>query len=103
MLSCPKCSSLLRPKVEKGEKVLLCPCGYKKRKTGDTGIKEQVKGQRNIKVVEEIETRPLVDVECPKCGHQKAYFWSIQTRAADEPETRFFKCEKCKHTWREYK
>ncbi|RJQ19012.1 hypothetical protein C4580_05525, partial [Candidatus Woesearchaeota archaeon] len=22
---------------------------------------------------------------------------------ADEPATRFFKCTKCKHTWREYK
>ncbi|MEK6933005.1 MAG: transcription factor S, partial [Nanoarchaeota archaeon] len=26
-----------------------------------------------------------------------------QTRAADEAETRFFKCTKCKHTIREYK
>jgi DNA-directed RNA polymerase subunit M len=31
-----------------------------------------------------------------------AYFWTQQTRGADEPETRFFKCTKCSHTWREY-
>jgi len=26
----------------------------------------------------------------------------IQTRAADEPPTRFYRCTKCGHTWREY-
>ncbi|MBI2112883.1 transcription factor S, partial [Candidatus Woesearchaeota archaeon] len=25
-----------------------------------------------------------------------------QTRGADEPETRFFRCTKCNYTWREY-
>ena len=47
-------------------------------------------------------TMPLTDEECPKCKHGKAYYWLVQTRAGDEPETRFFRCEKCKHTWRDY-
>ena len=54
-------------------------------------------------ISEEKEVLPLVSAECTKCGHSMAYHWEIQTRAADEPATRFFKCEKCKHTWREYK
>ena len=37
-----------------------------------------------------------------ECGLGKARFWLVQTRASDEPETKFFKCEKCKHTWRDY-
>ena len=41
--------------------------------------------------------------ECPKCGHHEAYFWSKQTRAGDEGETSFFRCVKCKHTWRKYR
>ena len=40
--------------------------------------------------------------ECPKCGHRTAYFWLVQTRAGDEPETKFLRCEKCGHTWRDY-
>ena len=51
---------------------------------------------------EDTESHPLSDAECPKCGHNKAYFWLQQTRAGDEPETKFMKCEKCKHTWRDY-
>ncbi|MFC2143710.1 transcription factor S [Candidatus Aenigmatarchaeota archaeon] len=41
--------------------------------------------------------------QCSKCGHKITYFWLIQTRSADEPPTQFFRCVKCKHTWREYK
>ena len=40
--------------------------------------------------------------ECPKCRHKKAYYWTVQTRAGDEAETKFLKCEKCSHTWRDY-
>ena len=40
-------------------------------------------------------------VPCPKCGHTAAYFMEVQTRSADEPATLFFRCEKCKHNWRE--
>ena len=39
---------------------------------------------------------------CEKCGNKAAYYWTQQTRGADEPETRFFKCTKCEYTWREY-
>lgn len=40
---------------------------------------------------------------CPKCGHKRAYFMSIQTRSADEPMTNFFKCcnVSCGHRWRD--
>jgi len=48
------------------------------------------------------ETMPTVKIECPKCGHDEAYWYSQQTRAADEPETQFFICKKCNHKWRKY-
>jgi len=50
----------------------------------------------------ELETKPIVEERCEKCSNKEAYFWTIQTRAADEAETRFFKCTKCNYTWREY-
>jgi len=42
------------------------------------------------------------EVRCPRCGCDEIYAWQIQTRAADEPPTTFYKCTKCGHTWREY-
>ncbi|MEM2262418.1 MAG: zinc ribbon domain-containing protein, partial [Ignisphaera sp.] len=42
------------------------------------------------------------EVRCPKCEYNEIYAWQIQTRAADEPPTTFYKCAKCGYTWREY-
>ena len=39
---------------------------------------------------------------CPKCDCQEVYSELRQTRASDEPETRFLTCKDCKHGWREY-
>ena len=45
---------------------------------------------------------PSIEVECEKCGHNKAVWWRLQTRSADEPTTQFFRCVKCEYTWRNY-
>ena len=52
---------------------------------------------------EDSEVRPIINTPCKKCENQQAYFWSKQTRSGDEAETRFFKCTKCGHQWREYR
>ncbi|EGV60864.1 RNA polymerase III C11 subunit [Yamadazyma tenuis] len=41
--------------------------------------------------------------QCPRdsCGGDKAYFFQLQIRSADEPMTTFYKCVKCSHQWRE--
>ncbi len=92
------------PKKSSGKMIGVCPrCGYKSSEVHETGIKEHVAKAKIISIVEEEKiAHPLVDAECPKCGHGQAYFWEIQTRAADEPATQFFRCEKCRHTWRRY-
>lgn len=103
MMFCPKCGSLLKTKEVKGKKVQSCSCGYTSAIKEETTFKETVKKQDSIHIVEERDdVHPLVDADCEKCEHHKAYFWLQQTRAGDEPETKFFKCEKCKHTWRDY-
>ena len=104
MLFCPKCGSLMRPKMEKGKKVVACGCGYKCIAESVTITECSKCNQKDVVVVEnEISANPIVDAECAKCGPTKAEAWEVQTRAADEPATRFFRCVKCKHTWREYK
>lgn len=101
---CPKCGSLLRPTEKKGKKVFACPrCGHVAGKGTSMEVKEKISQEKSIEVVEkEPEIKPKVKAKCPKCGHDEAYFWTMQTRAADEPETQFFKCTKCGHQWREY-
>lgn len=103
---CPKCGAILVPKKEGKKTSLRCSCGYVQKESEDSTpeLKETIKKKETtIAVVDnEDETLPLGDAECPKCGHDKAYYWLVQTRAGDEPETRFFKCAKCKHVWREY-
>lgn len=104
MQFCPKCGSILMPKKQASKTILACPrCSYKTKDIEKTEIKEKVAATKTLDIVEEEkEALPLVDRECPKCKHTKAYFWEIQTRAGDEAATQFFKCEKCKHTWRHY-
>lgn len=54
-------------------------------------------------VLEEItDTLPKTRIECPRCGHGEAFWHMRQTRAADEPTTRIYRCAKCSYTWREY-
>jgi len=102
---CPKCGTLLIPKKEGNKKVMTCPRGDYSSDEFEMGkLSETVKEKKEVEVIDESETEtlPLTDHICEKCGHDKAYFWLIQTRASDEPETKFLKCEKCKHTTRDY-
>jgi len=98
---CPKCRSLLYPK----DGVLTCKkCGYRKEaKEERRCIMTQSREREFMVIEEEGGTLPTTDdVECPKCGNGKAYWVLRQTRAADEPETRIYRCTNCSHSWREY-
>ena len=90
------------PKKEKGKSFFSCCGASVMEKTGS--LKEKIKKEeKKIGVVsEDEEYLPATEADCPKCKHKKAYYWTMQTRAADESETKFLKCEKCKHTWRDY-
>lgn len=101
MLFCPKCGSMMAPKEEKGKKFMACACGYSNKKA-KSEMKETLEEKEEIAVVDSEQTTNLiVEAICSKCGNNEAEHWSIQTRASDEPETQFFKCTKCGHTWKE--
>lgn len=104
MQFCPKCKALLIPKMQGKKKVIACSCGYVDKKTEAGPVVEKMQPKEAIKVVDESksEVLPTAKAKCPECGYGEAYFWLRQTRAGDEPETRFFRCIKCKHTWRDY-
>lgn len=99
---CPKCGSVL---VEKNEQYRCLRCSYKAKGKVKIEAREKMREKQKIGIIKDKDTDvfPTTSSLCPKCGHREAYFWSAQTRAADEAETRFYKCTKCKHTWREYR
>lgn len=102
---CSKCGSVLLPKKEGNKKVLVCSCGYKNNNVENTKITETLaKDDKEVEVIEKgkLEILPKIKAECDKCGNKEAFFWTIQTRAGDEPETKFLKCTKCSYIWRDY-
>lgn len=107
---CPKCGSLMLPKREGRNAALMCPkCGYTKQggpSYRHTQVVTRKKERERLVVVDESATRaglPIAKgVKCPKCGNEEAYYEVLQTRRADEPPTRIYKCIKCGYVWREY-
>ena len=103
---CKKCGGILIPSKSRNGVVLACrSCGNKvKGNVRAIKIVEEKKDEGKIIVLEkDITFLPKTDIICPECDHKHAYYWLQQTREADEPPTQFFRCEKCKHVWREYK
>ncbi|QUC64649.1 transcription factor S [Nitrosopumilus sp. K4] len=102
MKFCPNCEV----KLKKSDSGLQCPkCDYV-----EGGISKKTK-----KVIEETESEfnvlaenegeealPTIKIECEKCGNDEAVWWMLQTRSADEPTTQFYRCTKCRYTWRNY-
>jgi len=102
---CPKCGALL---IQKRKNYGCARCSYSAKSKGKTKMKVSEKmGEKKeeIAVLSSGETTvlPIVGEKCKKCNNDKAYFWTVQTRSGDEAETKFFKCTKCDHTWREYR
>ncbi|MFH1503235.1 MAG: transcription factor S [Candidatus Diapherotrites archaeon] len=98
---CPKCGAVLIQK----RKNFGCPrCEYSTKDKVKLKTSERIDEKFKVAVIKkETNTFPIVTEKCKECGNDKAYFWTIQTRAGDEAETKFFKCTKCDHTWREYR
>ena len=105
---CEKCGGLMIPKKSGARIFLICrQCG-KKRTSKEKKFKMSVFSENKrskIIVLDEkskIDVLPKTSTPCPKCDNREAYWWMQQMRAADEPPTRFFRCTKCSHVWREY-
>ncbi|MDW8022009.1 MAG: transcription factor S [Nitrososphaerota archaeon] len=105
---CPRCGKVMALKKSSKPAWTCFKCGYERPIEGSiiyTKVHKRGKTAEIAVVDKEEEAKVLpvtTDVVCPKCGAREAYYWSIQTRSADEPMTQFFRCRKCGHTWREY-
>ncbi|MFH1424116.1 MAG: transcription factor S [archaeon] len=101
---CDKCGKMLSAEEKGGETILVCPvCGWEKKEDGSSSMTEAIEQTEDVVLIEDPgENLPKTKEECPKCKNLEAYYWMEQTRSADEAPTRFYRCVKCKHTWREY-
>ncbi len=107
MQLCKSCGSLMRPEKKNGSVLFVCPNGCGVEKNGNKVIKLSQKIDHDplddVQVIEKTSVNlPVMEMPCPKCPGSKVYWWTRQTRSSDEPETRFYKCIDCGHTWREY-
>ena len=101
---CPRCGAVL---IQKRKNDGCIRCNYSSKSRMKIKTSEKIDGKKEVAVIKDkdVEVYPIVDLEqpCKHCGNKKAYFWTLQTRATDEAETKFFKCTKCNSTWREYR
>ncbi|QKQ99454.1 transcription factor S [Metallosphaera tengchongensis] len=108
MKFCPKCKSMMTPRKVNGKSVYRCiKCGYEEEAVKSDVISSKIKHSEHERmIVIETEmptgTQRMKGVVCPNCKNDEVYFWMLQTRAADEPPTRFYKCTSCGKVWREY-
>lgn len=99
---CKKCGSLIIPKKVDGKRVLACRnCGVVEKRAKPIVEKNAVE-DKIVMVKESFENLPKTKKDCQKCEQKEVYYWITQTRSADESPTKFFRCPKCHHTWREY-
>lgn len=113
MKFCPRCGSLMMLRVVEDKKKWVCPsCGFSEEAQQSSSssvnvLKHEIRHNEKERIVvisqdKKPEALPKTRAICPRCGHQEAYYWVVQTRRADEPPTRFFRCVKCGYVWREY-
>jgi len=103
MQFCTKCGTVL---VKKRLRYSCPKCG--KAVKGKIKIKTSEKMAEKTKVgllkEKDANVWPVTSAICPnpKCKNTKAYFWTAQKSTMNEEEVRFFRCTKCKKTWREF-
>jgi len=84
---CSECNTVLT--LDAKRRLLVCSkCGHEEPSEGP--------------ILRELRTLPQTKIKCPKCENLMAEWWMVQTRSIDESATQFFRCTKCRHTWRDY-
>ncbi|KAH8112319.1 hypothetical protein DFH11DRAFT_1609203 [Phellopilus nigrolimitatus] len=105
MLFCPTCANLLVISAETGFNKWACnTCAYEFPITKQMTSRERLERKAVDDVLGGEATWRDADstsIACPKCDNERAYFYQLQIRSADEPMTTFYRCTKCTHQWRD--
>ena len=105
MQFCEECGSLMHTD---GEEMVCSSCGTRVAKDEEVAARYTSTESQTVEDVIETtenaakEGMPTAEVHCEECGNDRAWYTIKQTGAADEPPTRFFKCQECDYRWRGY-
>uniref|UniRef100_U5EQG9 DNA-directed RNA polymerase subunit n=1 Tax=Corethrella appendiculata TaxID=1370023 RepID=U5EQG9_9DIPT len=100
---CPNCGSILPMLTQVGNvRCFACLSTYNASVFGNMKAEYTIefntisnKIQNQIKP-EKGTDGPIVERKCPKCGNNRMSYATLQLRSADEGQTVFFTCTKCK-------
>lgn len=102
MKFCPQCQARLKRNLS----VLKCTsCQYQEDIAEPQDAPDDAYTDPELTVFDDTDDKknlPTITIDCIKCDNKEAIWWMMQTRSADEPTTRFYRCTECKHTWRDY-
>nr|CAI5861260.1 unnamed protein product [Callosobruchus analis] len=106
---CSECGSILPPLRDTGGITCYsCSSAYSindPEVIGQSAVKYTIyfnsreskrKTMKDTKDDESAEEGPIVERKCPKCGNEKMSYATLQLRSADEGQTVFYTCTKCK-------
>lgn len=101
---CPSCGALLPALTAKGD-VICVVCKYvvpsslfdEKEVRYIVHFNSQENTKKKKSQDDDQADGPVIERKCPKCGHDQMSYAAIQLRSADEGQTVFFTCLKCKY------
>jgi DNA-directed RNA polymerase subunit M len=101
---CPVCGSIC--KIDYKKRITVCSrCGNVIDGTPPPVMRSQKQIDDKIIVVTDslkrINSLPVKNCQCPKCGNKKAYVSIVGSRNENDYETERYKCTNCDHSWRE--
>ncbi|XP_050309749.1 DNA-directed RNA polymerase I subunit RPA12 [Anthonomus grandis grandis] len=103
---CSDCGSILPPlKSTGGVSCYTCSKNFEPQMLVDKNSEVHYTIHFNVRSVptknsneqkEDEDEGPVVERKCPKCGNEKMSYATLQLRSADEGQTVFYTCTKCK-------
>ncbi|PSN48110.1 DNA-directed RNA polymerase I subunit RPA12 [Blattella germanica] len=99
---CPKCGTIL-PLLTMSGNVTCYNCGKSYGPEVYQGLEYEyvihfnsMDTYQDAKENKDAAEGPVVDRKCPSCGNKKMSYATLQLRSADEGQTVFYTCTKCK-------
>ena len=103
---CPSCGALLPSLSAKGDVVcVVCKFVVPSSLFGEKVVQyvvhfnsqENAAAKKKRNISGDQADGPVIERKCSKCGHDQMSYAAIQLRSADEGQTVFFTCLKCKY------